>query len=183
MSEFSFVVVSWGIGCTLGLSCKADRKGWKRLDLCMKRDPTVSPFGSRVRDNDAGNTVCRFLEILRNWSPRDVPGHPNEALGAIRRTDCHQWALMTISERVNTVFCTQTSSYNGAPWCSGERETKTCYFCASGRLSPNAPRGLCEDSMVADTGLRWMERSLCKIIAVIEKISLLSKFQRPVESS
>lgn len=59
---------------------------------------------------------------------------------------------MTISGRVNTVFCTQTSSHNGTPRWPREREAKTRYFCASRSLRPNARGGLCEDSMEVDTG-------------------------------
>lgn len=103
----------------------------KRLDLCRKRDWAEVPFTWRVRDNEAGSTVCRFHEILRNWSPWNVSEHHDEAL--VRGDTYRQQSfLMTVSETCQyRILYTNVTPQWHPPVSREKGETKTYYFLSS----------------------------------------------------
>lgn len=100
----------------------------KRLDLRRKRDWAEVPFTWRVRDNEAGSTVCRFHEILRNWSPWNVSEHHDEAL--VRGDTYRQQSfLMTVSETCQyRILYTNVTPQWHPPVSREKGETKTYYF-------------------------------------------------------
>lgn len=138
----------------------------KRLDLCWKRDWIEVPFTWRVRDNEAGSTVCRFHEILRNWSPWNVSEHHDEAL--VRDTYRQQSFLMTVSEtcQYRILYTNVTPQWN-PPVSREKRETKTYYF-----LSADIPEPECAKRIMPGFDIEASRtRRKVEIIAMIwEKI-------------